>query len=45
MAAKHAKALEDISWREDWDELNQDMDMRGNSSIGVWDDHSEYPGE
>ncbi|ESZ95985.1 hypothetical protein SBOR_3677 [Sclerotinia borealis F-4128] len=45
MAAKHAKALEDISWREDWDELNQDMDMRGNSSIGVWDDASEYPGE
>ncbi|KAB8290654.1 hypothetical protein EYC80_008295 [Monilinia laxa] len=45
MAAKHAKALEDISWREDWDELNQDMDMRGNSSIGVWDDPSEYPGE
>lgn len=45
MAGKHAKALEDISWREDWDELNQDMDMRGNSSIGVWDEPSEYPGE
>ncbi|QSZ32824.1 hypothetical protein DSL72_002404 [Monilinia vaccinii-corymbosi] len=44
MVAKHAKALEDISWREDWDELNQDMDMRGNSSIGLWDD-AEYPGE
>ncbi|APA07520.1 hypothetical protein sscle_03g022900 [Sclerotinia sclerotiorum 1980 UF-70] len=45
MAAKHAKALDDITWREDWDELNQDMDMRGNSSIGVWDDSSEFPDE
>lgn len=45
IVAKHAKALEDISWREDWDELNQDMDMRGNSSIGVWDDDSTYPDE
>lgn len=42
MAAKHARALDDISWREDWDELNQDVDMRGNSSIGVWDDSTEY---
>ncbi|KAF7925339.1 hypothetical protein BELL_0678g00010 [Botrytis elliptica] len=45
MAAKHARALDDISWREDWDELNQDVDMRGNSSIGVWDDSTECLGE